>query len=98
MIIFQRAAAAEHPEAPGGIASIRSGSARISPDRRAVVIPHRWLFDSFIEGVVRLRDTGCRGRPADGGGRFSGAVGGDVRAIIRVDAGPFGAVGKAIDR
>ena len=35
----------------GGIASIRSGFARISPDRRVQVILIAWLFGSFIEGA-----------------------------------------------
>lgn len=35
----------------GGIASIRSGFTRISPDRRVQVILIAWLFGSFIEGA-----------------------------------------------
>lgn len=35
----------------GGISSIRSGFARISPDRRVQVILIAWLFGSFIEGA-----------------------------------------------
>ena len=35
----------------GGIASIRSGFARISSDRRVQVILIAWLFGSFIEGA-----------------------------------------------
>jgi len=35
----------------GGIASIRSGFAGISPDRRVQVILIAWLFGSFIEGA-----------------------------------------------
>ncbi len=35
----------------GGIASIRSGFARISADRRVQVILIAWLFGSFIEGA-----------------------------------------------
>ncbi len=35
----------------GGIASIRSGFSRISPDRRVQVILIAWLFGSFIEGA-----------------------------------------------
>ncbi len=35
----------------GGIASIRSGFASISPDRRVQVILIAWLFGSFIEGA-----------------------------------------------
>ena len=43
----------------GGIASIRSGFARISPDRRVQVILIAWLFGSFIEGAaVQLLDAG----------------------------------------
>ncbi len=34
----------------GGIASIRSGIANISPDRRIQVVLIAWLFGSFIEG------------------------------------------------
>jgi lactate permease len=35
----------------GGIASIRGGFTRISPDRRVQVILIAWLFGSFIEGA-----------------------------------------------
>ena len=35
----------------GGIASIRSGFSRISPDRRVQAVLIAWLFGSFIEGA-----------------------------------------------
>ena len=53
----------------GGIASIRSGFARITPDRRIQVILIAWLFGCFIEGASGF------GTPAAVAGPLMVAVG-----------------------
>ncbi len=77
----------------GGIASIRSGFARISPDRRIQVILIAWLFGCFIEGASGF------GTPAAVAGPLMVAVGFPALAavmfgmIIQSTPVSFGAVG-----
>jgi lactate permease len=77
----------------GGIASIRSGFARISPDRRVQVILIAWLFGSFIEGASGF------GTPAAVAGPLMVAVGFPALAAVMfgmmIQSTPvsFGAVG-----
>ena len=77
----------------GGIASIRSGFSRISPDRRVQVILIAWLFGSFIEGASGF------GTPAAVAGPLLVAVGFPALAAVMlgmmIQSTPvsFGAVG-----
>jgi len=77
----------------GGIASIRSGFARITPDRRIQVILIAWLFGSFIEGASGF------GTPAAVAGPLMVAVGFPALAAVMfgmmIQSTPvsFGAVG-----
>lgn len=80
----------------GGIASIRSGFARITPDRRIQVILIAWLFGCFIEGASGF------GTPAAVAGPLMVAVG--IPALSAVMFGmiiqstpvSFGAVGTLL--
>lgn len=80
----------------GGIASIRSGFARISPDRRVQVILIAWLFGSFIEGASGF------GTPAAVAGPLMVAVGFPALAAVTfgmmIQSTPvsFGAVGTPL--
>ena len=80
----------------GGIASIRSGFARISPDRRVQVILIAWLFGSFIEGASGF------GTPAAVAGPLMVAVGFPALSavmfgmIIQSTPVSFGAVGTPL--
>jgi lactate permease len=80
----------------GGIASIRSGFARISPDRRVQVILIAWLFGSFIEGASGF------GTPAAVAGPLMVAVGFPALAAVMfgmmIQSTPvsFGAVGTPL--
>jgi lactate permease len=80
----------------GGIASIRSGFARISPDRRIQVILIAWLFGCFIEGASGF------GTPAAVAGPLMVAVGFPALAavmfgmIIQSTPVSFGAVGTPL--
>ena len=80
----------------GGIASIRSGFARISPDRRVQVILIAWLFGSFIEGASGF------GTPAAVSGPLMVAVGFPALAAVTfgmmIQSTPvsFGAVGTPL--
>jgi lactate permease len=77
----------------GGIATIRSGFSRISPDRRVQVILIAWLFGSFIEGASGF------GTPAAVAGPLLVAVGFPALAAVMlgmmIQSTPvsFGAVG-----
>lgn len=77
----------------GGIAAIRSGFSRISPDRRVQVILIAWLFGSFIEGASGF------GTPAAVAGPLLVAVGFPALAAVMfgmmIQSTPvsFGAVG-----
>lgn len=77
----------------GGIASIRSGFARITPDRRIQVILIAWLFGCFIEGASGF------GTPAAVAGPLMVAVGFPALSavmfgmIIQSTPVSFGAVG-----
>jgi lactate permease len=80
----------------GGIASIRSGFSRISPDRRVQVILIAWLFGSFIEGASGF------GTPAAVAGPLMVAVGFPALAAVMfgmmIQSTPvsFGAVGTPL--
>ena len=80
----------------GGIASIRSGFARISPDRRIQVILIAWLFGCFIEGASGF------GTPAAVAGPLMVAVGFPALSavmfgmIIQSTPVSFGAVGTPL--
>lgn len=80
----------------GGIAGIRSGFARISPDRRIQVILIAWLFGSFIEGASGF------GTPAAVAGPLMVAVGFPALSavtfgmIIQSTPVSFGAVGTPL--
>lgn len=80
----------------GGIASIRSGFTRISPDRRVQVILIAWLFGSFIEGASGF------GTPAAVAGPLMVAVGFPALAAVMfgmmIQSTPvsFGAVGTPL--
>jgi lactate permease len=80
----------------GGIASIRSGFARISPDRRIQVILIAWLFGCFIEGASGF------GTPAGVAGPLMVAVGFPALSavmfgmIIQSTPVSFGAVGTPL--
>lgn len=80
----------------GGIASIRSGFAGISPDRRIQVILIAWLFGSFIEGASGF------GTPAAVAGPLMVAVGFPALAAVMfgmmIQSTPvsFGAVGTPL--
>ena len=80
----------------GGIASIRSGFARITPDRRIQVILIAWLFGCFIEGASGF------GTPAAVAGPLMVAVGFPALAavmfgmIIQSTPVSFGAVGTPL--
>ena len=80
----------------GGIASIRSGFARISPDRRVQVILIAWQFGSFIEGASGF------GTPAAVAGPLMVAVGFPALAAVMfgmmIQSTPvsFGAVGTPL--
>jgi lactate permease len=80
----------------GGIASIRSGFARISSDRRVQVILIAWLFGSFIEGASGF------GTPAAVAGPLMVAVGFPALAAVTfgmtIQSTPvsFGAVGTPL--
>lgn len=80
----------------GGIASIRSGFARVSPDRRVQVILIAWLFGSFIEGASGF------GTPAAVAGPLMVAVGFPALSavmfgmIIQSTPVSFGAVGTPL--
>lgn len=80
----------------GGIASIRSGFARISADRRIQVILIAWLFGSFIEGASGF------GTPAAVAGPLMVAVGFPALSavmfgmIIQSTPVSFGAVGTPL--
>jgi lactate permease len=77
----------------GGIASIRSGFSRISPDRRVQAVLIAWLFGSFIEGASGF------GTPAAVAGPLLVAVGFPALAAVMlgmmIQSTPvsFGAVG-----
>ena len=80
----------------GGIASIRSGFARITPDRRIQVILIAWLFGCFIEGASGF------GTPAAVAGPLMVAVGFPALSavmfgmIIQSTPVSFGAVGTPL--
>ena len=80
----------------GGIASIRSGFSRISPDRRIQVVLIAWLFGCFIEGASGF------GTPAAVAGPLMVAVGFPALAavmfgmIIQSTPVSFGAVGTPL--
>tara|TARA_B100001105_G_scaffold83087_1_gene65879 strand:+ start:22083 stop:23783 length:1701 start_codon:yes stop_codon:yes gene_type:complete len=80
----------------GGIASIRSGFARISPDRRIQVILIAWLFGCFIEGASGF------GTPAAVAGPLMVAVGFPALSavmfgmVIQSTPVSFGAVGTPL--
>ncbi len=80
----------------GGIASIRSGFARISPDRRIQVILIAWMFGCFIEGASGF------GTPAAVAGPLMVAVGFPALSavmfgmIIQSTPVSFGAVGTPL--
>lgn len=80
----------------GGIASIRSGFARISPDRRIQVILIAWLFGCFIEGASGF------GTPAAVAGPLMVAVGFPALSAVMfgmlIQSTPvsFGAVGTPL--